>query len=71
LGCGEAKISSSVPNKVHSFDLVAANESVVACDISSVPLEDNSVDITIFCLSLMGTNVQDFLKEANRILKMG
>lgn len=36
LGCGEAKIAKTVPHKVYSFDLVAANESVTACDISSV-----------------------------------
>ncbi|KAG2456398.1 ARFP2 protein, partial [Polypterus senegalus] len=33
-----------------------------------VPLPDNSVDIVVFCLSLMGTNLCDFLVEANRVL---
>ena len=36
-----------------------------------VPLGDESVDIVIFCLSLMGKNIGDFLIEANRILKTG
>uniref|UniRef100_A0A3B3Z8Y9 Ribosomal RNA-processing protein 8 n=1 Tax=Periophthalmus magnuspinnatus TaxID=409849 RepID=A0A3B3Z8Y9_9GOBI len=36
-----------------------------------VPLKDSSVDIVVFCLSLMGTNLADFLKEANRVLKRG
>lgn len=36
FGCGDAKIAQSVSNKVHSFDLVAGNEHVVACDISKV-----------------------------------
>lgn len=36
LGCGEAAIAASVPQKVHSFDLVAHNERVVACDIAHV-----------------------------------
>lgn len=36
-----------------------------------VPLGDASVDIAVFCLSLMGTNLADFLAEANRVLKMG
>lgn len=36
-----------------------------------VPLRDASVDIAVFCLSLMGTNLADFLAEANRVLKMG
>uniref|UniRef100_A0A8C7AAP1 Ribosomal RNA-processing protein 8 n=1 Tax=Neovison vison TaxID=452646 RepID=A0A8C7AAP1_NEOVI len=36
-----------------------------------VPLEDESVDVAVFCLSLMGTNIRDFLEEANRVLKQG
>lgn len=36
-----------------------------------VPLGDCSVDIAVFCLSLMGTNLPDFLAEANRVLKTG
>jgi SAM-dependent methyltransferase len=71
FGCGEARLAASVPNKVHSFDLVAANSSVVACDISRVPLSDASLDIAVFCLSLMGTNYSDFLAEAARTLRPG
>jgi ribosomal RNA-processing protein 8 len=69
MGCGEARLAASVSNTVHSFDLVAANPSVVACDMAAVPLGDGSVDVVVFCLSLMGKNVSDFLKEAHRILK--
>ena len=36
FGCGDAKLSSSVPNKVHSFDLVAVNDKVTACDMRKV-----------------------------------
>uniref|UniRef100_A0A8C0A480 Ribosomal RNA-processing protein 8 n=1 Tax=Bos mutus grunniens TaxID=30521 RepID=A0A8C0A480_BOSMU len=36
-----------------------------------VPLEDESIDVAVFCLSLMGTNIRDFLEEANRVLKPG
>uniref|UniRef100_A0A8C2JNR7 Ribosomal RNA-processing protein 8 n=1 Tax=Cyprinus carpio TaxID=7962 RepID=A0A8C2JNR7_CYPCA len=36
-----------------------------------VPLRDSTVDIAVFCLSLMGTNLGDFLAEANRVLVMG
>ncbi|CAA93580.1 rRNA methyltransferase Rrp8 [Schizosaccharomyces pombe] len=75
LGCGEAKIASTFRKsrslQVHSFDLVAPNEHVVACDIANVPMADETVDIAVFCLSLMGTNWQSFLKEAYRILKVG
>lgn len=71
MGCGDARLASSVSNKVHSFDLVASNPGVpvVACDIAHVPLQDCSVDIVVFCLSLMGTNVYDFIREAYRILR--
>lgn len=71
FGCGDCKIAQSVKNKVHCFDLVATCDLVTACDMAHVPLKDRSVDIAVFCLSLMGTNLTDFLKEANRVLKMG
>ncbi|XP_039600867.1 ribosomal RNA-processing protein 8 [Polypterus senegalus] len=68
FGCGDCKIALSVKNKVHSFDLFPVNKLVTVCDMSKVPLPDNSVDIVVFCLSLMGTNLCDFLVEANRVL---
>ena len=70
LGCGEARLARSVPNTVHSFDLVAANDSVTVADIANLPLQDKSVDMVVFCLSLMGTNMRDFVFEAARILKI-
>ncbi|XP_076822498.1 uncharacterized protein LOC143468904 [Clavelina lepadiformis] len=69
FGCGEAFLAQSVRNKVYSFDLVALNSHVTEADISNVPLASESVDVVVFCLSLMGTNLQDYLLEANRILK--
>lgn len=70
LGAGDAELSQSVPNTVHSFDLVSKNKHVVAADIANLPLADCTVDIAVFCLSLMGTNIGDFLREAYRILKI-
>uniref|UniRef100_A0A8D2ZUI7 Ribosomal RNA-processing protein 8 n=1 Tax=Scophthalmus maximus TaxID=52904 RepID=A0A8D2ZUI7_SCOMX len=70
FGCGDCKIARSVKNKVHSFDLAATCELVTVCDMANVPLGKSSVDIAVFCLSLMGTNLADFLAEANRVLKM-
>lgn len=69
FGCGEARLAQTVTNTVHSFDLVAANDNVTACDMADVPLPSASVDLCIFCLSLMGTNITDFIKEARRVLK--
>ena len=60
-----------MPNKVHSFDLVAANERVTACNISRVPLPNASLDVAIFCLSLMGVDFIKFIHEAHRTLKQG
>ncbi|XP_037123819.1 ribosomal RNA-processing protein 8 isoform X3 [Syngnathus acus] len=71
FGCGDCKIALSVKNKVHSFDLVALCDLVTVCDMAHVPLQDRSVDIAVFCLSLMGTNLAAFLAEANRVLKRG
>ncbi|KAF9126171.1 25S rRNA (adenine645-N1)-methyltransferase, partial [Mortierella sp. 14UC] len=70
LGCGDAQIAAELPkHNVLSFDLVAKNERVTACDIAHLPLEAESVDVAIFCLSLMGTDFLKFLKEAYRVLK--
>lgn len=74
LGCGEAELSrqlSSSGYTVHSFDLVALNERVQVADMADLPLENDSVDVCVYCLSLMGTNMAHFFREAHRILKMG
>ncbi|XP_056648085.1 ribosomal RNA-processing protein 8 [Diorhabda sublineata] len=71
FGCGDARLSKSVDQKVHSFDLVAVNDTVIECDMCKVPLDNDSVDVAVFCLSLMGTNLKDYLLEANRVLKVG
>ncbi len=70
MGCGEAKLAEILrTNVVHSFDLVSRNSRVIATDIAKVPLENEVVDIVVFCLSLMGTNIGEFLEEASRILR--
>ncbi|XP_036414877.1 ribosomal RNA-processing protein 8 [Colossoma macropomum] len=71
FGCGDCKIAQSVKNKVHCFDLAPVCDLVTACDMAHVPLADSTVDIAVFCLSLMGTNLGDFLAEANRVLVDG
>ncbi len=71
FGCGEAKLAEILPNKVYSFDHIAINEYVTACDIAHTPLEDATLDVAVFSLSLMGLNYEDYLKEAFRSLKYG
>ncbi len=69
FGCGEAKIADTVGReRVYSFDHVAINDTVTACDIKSVPLPDEALDVAIFSLSLMGRNWPDYIKEARRCL---
>lgn len=69
LGCGENLLSKEITNQVYSFDYVGIDDSVIECDISDLPLESNKVDVSVFCLSLMGSNYTDYLKEGYRILK--
>ena len=38
-------------------------------DISKVPLESDSVDIVILSLAMWGSNSEDYVKEAFRILE--
>uniref|UniRef100_A0A8D1I3R9 Ribosomal RNA-processing protein 8 n=1 Tax=Sus scrofa TaxID=9823 RepID=A0A8D1I3R9_PIG len=71
FGCGDCRLASSIRNPVHCFDLASLDPRVTVCDMAQVPLEDASVDVAVFCLSLMGTNIRDFLEEANRVLKPG
>jgi ubiquinone/menaquinone biosynthesis C-methylase UbiE len=72
FGCGTAQLAEALNERhiVHSFDHIAINNSVVACDIAAgVPLPDESLDLAVFSLSLMGPNWQDQLVEARRCLK--
>ncbi|CAO2829911.1 unnamed protein product [Amaranthus hypochondriacus] len=69
FGCGDARLAKNVKNKVYSIDLVSSDPSVIACDMSKTPLESSSIDVAVFCLSLMGTNYPSYLQEAHRVLK--
>lgn len=72
LGCGLAKLSKIVklPNKVISVDHYSEDPNVIKADIANLSehINDNEVDITVFCLSLWGTNYLDYIKEAYRIM---
>ncbi|KAF2091452.1 hypothetical protein K490DRAFT_31370 [Saccharata proteae CBS 121410] len=76
LGCGDAALASKLQPqaqklhlKIHSFDLASVSPLVTKADIANLPLPDNSVDVAIFCLALMGTNWTDFVDEAWRVLR--
>ncbi|KAL5729797.1 25S rRNA (adenine(645)-N(1))-methyltransferase [Ranunculus cassubicifolius] len=69
FGCGDARLAKNVKNKVFSIDLVSKDPAVIECDMSSTPLESSSIDVAVFCLSLMGTDFPCYLREAQRVLK--
>ena len=71
FGCGENKFKDCLPNKVYSFDHVAFDDTVIACDMKNVPLEDESIDVAMFSLSLWGSNYEDYIKESYRVLNYG
>ena len=71
FGCGEALLSTIIPNKVFNFDHVAINESVEACDMTRTNLPDETLDVAVFSLSLMGLNWPDYIREAHRVLRPG
>ena len=69
LGCGEAKIMEAFgADRVYSFDHVAVNDKVIACDMKKVELADDVLDVAVFSLSLMGRNWIDYIIEAKRCL---
>jgi SAM-dependent methyltransferase len=71
FGCGTAKIMEELGSeRVKSFDHVAINDKVIAGDIKSVSkyVNDNSLDVIVFSLSLMGKNWLDYIIEAKRCL---
>ena len=72
FGCGENKFKNCIPeNKVWSFDHVAIDEDVTACDMKDVSqwLVGESVDVAVFSLALWGVNYPDYIAEAFRVLR--
>lgn len=78
LGCGDAQFAhalgpslsrNSLNLKLLNYDLSSSGQLITKADISNLPLEDGSVDVAVFCLSLMGTNWVAFVEEAWRVLR--
>ena len=72
-GCGQAFISKYFkqinPNlEFINYDHISTSDDIIACDATKTELEDNSVDIDILCLAIMGCNKEDYIKESYRIL---
>ncbi|XP_053205270.1 ribosomal RNA-processing protein 8-like [Panonychus citri] len=72
LGCGQyptIKVKLNKKAKVHSFDIISHHKDIIAANMVNVPLDNSSVDIAVYSLSLMATNIKDLMVEANRLLK--
>ncbi len=73
MGCGKAQIAEHFKHdnrfEFINYDHIATNDKVTECDISNVPLEDDSVEICILSLAMWGSNCGDYVKEAKRILE--
>jgi superfamily II DNA/RNA helicase len=72
MGCGINTLAGLVKNSTFkSFDHVAVNENVIACDIKDVSkhVEDEKMNVVVFCLALNAHNYPEFLTEGNRIMR--
>jgi len=75
MGCGKAQIAQHFQQdprfEFFNYDHVASNDTVISCDISRTPLEDDSVEICILSLAMWGSNCEQYIQEAARILESG
>jgi len=73
MGCGKAQISKYFQNDKRfefiNYDHISTEEIVIPCDISKLPLEDDSVEICILSLAMWGSNCRDYIKESHRVLE--
>ena len=73
IGCGQLpllKINLDLSN-IYSFDIISKHPDVIAANMEHIPLNNKSCDCVVFSLSLMATNLNDIILEANRICKVG
>ena len=75
LGCGFAEINQHFVNNprftFHNLDHHSSGELVVERDIKDTGLDDYDIDVVILSLAMWGSNCEDYLKEAHRILDTG
>lgn len=70
LGCGEMLLAErcQTSHDIRGFDHVAVDDRVTECDIAQVPMADGTADIAVLSLALMGSNQDDYVAEAHRLL---
>jgi hypothetical protein len=72
MGCGTARVHQAFADRpnltFHNLDHVACDERVTVADIAHTGLEDGDADVAILCLSMWGSNKEEYLTEAFRLL---
>ena len=75
MGCGKGQISQHFHNDTRfqfiNYDHISSNETIRSCDISDIPLGEDTVEICILSLAMWGSNCKKYVVEANRILESG
>lgn len=74
FGCGENKMRNFIPeNTVYGFDHVAIDDTVISCNMAHVPMNNESLDVAVFSLSISWGNTfhEEYIKEAYRLLTYG
>jgi ribosomal RNA-processing protein 8 len=75
LGCGLGELAEKffgengkldLFKKIYSYDLKSTKPWIEEVDIADLGFGDGEIQTAVFCLSLMGPNYLDFLKEATR-----
>jgi hypothetical protein len=70
FGCGRAKLAKLLNNKVYNFDHHSIlGENIIACDMKRTTLKNETLDVAVFSLSLMGQNWTEYIAEAKRCLR--
>jgi ribosomal RNA-processing protein 8 len=73
MGCGKAQISQYFQTDTRfqfiNYDHISSHDTIISCDISNTPLEEDSVEICILSLAMWGSNCREYIQEANRILE--
>jgi len=73
MGCGKAQVSQYFQTDTRfnfiNYDHISSHDTIISCDISNTPLEEDSVEICILSLAMWGSNCREYIQEANRILE--
>lgn len=75
MGCGKAHIANYFKDDQRfqfiNYDHVTSSNMVTICDISNLPLDHHSVEICILSLAMWGSNCEQYVEEAYRVLESG